>query len=60
LTTPLKRFIKHGCDALLTIGINPKGKRPAQQDTHGSKEETKAKIIAGDGSPNLGAFNCSV
>ena len=28
-------------------------------DHHGSKEEAQAKMIAGDGSPNLGAFNCS-
>jgi hypothetical protein len=30
LTNPLKRFIEHACDALLTIGINPTGKRPGQ------------------------------
>ena len=30
MTTPLKRFIENACDGLLTIGINPTGKRPGQ------------------------------
>ena len=30
MTTPLKRFIEHACDAGITIGINPTGKRPGQ------------------------------
>ena len=33
--------------------------RPTQQDTYGSKEEAKAKIIEGDGSFHLGVFNRS-
>lgn len=50
------------------IWINPTGKRPGRlpcsqpppkKDARGSKEEANVKIVAGDGSPNLGAFHCS-